>query len=206
MKSNRGSAVLVVLLILAVLGLLGAGLIAQTRYDTKLMRAQGSFDKMLNLADGSAKYSLVALGWLQVPSYSGQPVLATDTNQPSGLVDIQPKPSGSQDTLSNLGYWEASAWYVGASTDPWDMPGFEAGSGSYHQDRWVARGSASNGRLVTVSQTQVTVTGQQLDSSYNVNQASLFNPSAYVDTTNRGQANAQSSVLVSAVHIVPSSY
>ena len=180
MKGERGSAIAVVLLLLGVLGLLGAGLMVQTRYDTKVVSAQGSYGKMLNLADGSAKYSLFAVRWLQVPAYSGQPVLATDTGKPNGKVDNQ--------TVTNLGDWTSLAWYVGLSTDPWDMPGFEVGTGTYHQDRWVAKGAA---------------TQQKLLGTYDVNQAALFTTSEYTNAQ-RQQVNAQSSALISAINTVPS--
>ena len=210
MKNERGSAIVLVLLLLGILGLLGAGLLVQTRYDIKLTRAQGSYDKMLNLADGSAKYSLFALRWLQPPAFTGQPVLATDTLQPNGLVDIQPRPSATYDSLTQLGYWQSRAWYAGLSTDPWDVPGYEIGNPTYHQDRWVANGSGSNGRITAMNMNQITITGQALDMSYNVNQANLFNSqtsgsnAAYYDTVNRQQVNAQSSALVSAVSNVRS--
>ncbi|MBI5572125.1 MAG: hypothetical protein HY914_19435 [Desulfomonile tiedjei] len=177
MRGERGSALAVVLLILGVLGLLGAGLMVQTRYDTKVVSAQGAYDKMLNLADGAAKYSLFAVRWLGEPMFAGRPALVGDSGKPAGKVDSQ--------TVTNMGDWTSLAWYLGPETNPWVSPGWE--SPTYYMTGWVAKGSA---------------TKLKLDAAYEIDQAALFATSEYANTQ-RQQVHAQSSALISATKNIP---
>jgi hypothetical protein len=132
MKSERGAAIVLVLLILGILTLLGAGLMVQTRYDVKFNRAQGSYDKMLNLADGAAKVSLFGISY-QVPgAYSGEGV----------QVPIDPETAGDWKTQGTVGTWQSQAWYMGATLHPQDMAGWEIGTGYYGQ-LWVGQGAGT---------------------------------------------------------------
>ncbi len=54
MNTNQGSAVAIVLMILAVVSLIGIGLLTQSRMDVQLTSAIRSQDKLFNLADGAA--------------------------------------------------------------------------------------------------------------------------------------------------------
>jgi hypothetical protein len=136
MKSQNGSAVVMVLLILGVITLLGAGLMVQTRYDVKFNRAQGSYDKMLNLADGAAKVSLFGVTYQTPGAYSGE----------GALVPIDPAGAGTWNTQETVGTWQSQAWYLGATLNPQDTAGWEIGTGYYAQF-WVAQGAGNRGDL-----------------------------------------------------------
>lgn len=135
MNRQKGSAVVVVLLILAVLSLLGAGLMVQTRYDTKFNRAQGNHDKMVSLADGAARVALFGVTYETPGAYSGEAV----------TVPIDP-PSTSTTPWNTaqwrIGAWQSKAWFLGSTMNPQDMAGWEVGTGFYAQ-YWVAQGSGN---------------------------------------------------------------
>ena len=57
MRNERGNVVALVLLILAVVSLVGAGTLMMSRYDLKYTAALRSYDKGFNLADGGATIS-----------------------------------------------------------------------------------------------------------------------------------------------------
>lgn len=134
MNRQKGSAVVVVLLILAVLSLLGAGLMVQSRYDTKFNRAQGSHDKMVNLADGAARVALFGVTYETPGAYSGEPA----------TVKVDPPNTSSEpwNTQGRIGAWQAKAWYLGSTMNPQDMAGWEIGTGFYAQ-YWVAQGAGN---------------------------------------------------------------
>jgi hypothetical protein len=54
MRNERGNVIAVVLLILAVVSLVGAGALMMSRYDLRFTAAMRSYDKGFNLADGGA--------------------------------------------------------------------------------------------------------------------------------------------------------
>jgi hypothetical protein len=57
MRNERGNAIALVLLILAVVSLVGAGALMMSRYDLKFSAALRSYDKGFNLADGGSTLS-----------------------------------------------------------------------------------------------------------------------------------------------------
>ncbi len=143
MNTQKGSAVVMVLLILGILSLLGAGLMVQTRYDVRFNRAQGSYAKMLNLADGAAKVSLYGISFQTPGAYAGE----------GALVAIDPETPGEWKTTTTtgrelIGLWRSQAWFLGASRNPQDMAGWEIGTGYYGQ-LWVAQGAGNRGDLGT---------------------------------------------------------
>jgi hypothetical protein len=138
MRNERGSAVVLVLLVLGVITLLAAGLMVQTRYDSKFNRAQGSHDKMVNLADGAARVALFGVTYETPGAYSGE----------AAMVKIEPGPASTDPwkTQVTIGAWQSKAWYLGATTNPQDMAGWEIGTGYYAQ-YWVAQGTGNRGEL-----------------------------------------------------------
>lgn len=139
MRKDQGTAVVMVLLILAVLSLLGAGLMVQTRYDSKFNRAQGSHDKMVNMADGAARVALFGVTYETPGAYLGE----------AALVKIDPGPASTDawnTGQERIGLWQSRAWYLGATTNPQDMAGWEVGTGYYAQ-YWVAQGTGNKSQL-----------------------------------------------------------
>ncbi len=53
-RTERGAAVAIVLIILAVISLIGVGLISQSQLDSRLTAGLGKYDKMVSLADAAA--------------------------------------------------------------------------------------------------------------------------------------------------------
>ena len=70
MRSEKGSAVALVLLVLGVISLIGVAALLQSRLDLRFATALQSYDKMFNLADGSAKLSLAYIR-IQNPEAKG---------------------------------------------------------------------------------------------------------------------------------------
>lgn len=61
MRNQRGSAVAIVLILLAAGGLMAAGLMLQSQLDTKVSTAKASHVRSINLADGAARLALKSL-------------------------------------------------------------------------------------------------------------------------------------------------
>jgi len=160
-SNDRGNAVAIVLLVLGVVSLLGAGLLTQSRVDVKFVTSLKSHNTAFNLADGAAAIALSKIQFSTAPQYVGQPVpVMLSTNLGSGYTIPQSvtqggNPSGT--ALSNRGtYWPVMI-FRGAITNPTAMAGWQLGREGRQMECWVAQGSGK--RLATAgvatSDTQV---------------------------------------------------
>ena len=70
MSSQRGSAIITVMLMIAILALAGAALLLQSRMDTRMTRSQLSYDRTLSLGDGASKVSYAVLSIATTDSYT----------------------------------------------------------------------------------------------------------------------------------------
>ncbi len=123
MKSQKGSAVALVLLVLGVISLIGVAALLQSRLDLRFATALQSYDKMFNLADGASKLSFEYIN-AQPAEPRGEEILAmSDDDINYGWVDIYPievqlVPEdhfiGKQATA---GTWDAQLWMVGPHSD-----------------------------------------------------------------------------------------
>ncbi len=136
MADNRGSAIALVLMILAVVSLIGVGLITLSRMDVKFTSALNSYDKMFNLADGAstrAFYDLKIKDREQDLSFVGQSVRLDNIYQANEVA---------------VGNYYSSLILDGYSTEP--SSGWEIGNRGYYQEYWIGegKGKRTSGELV----------------------------------------------------------
>ncbi len=116
-NDERGVAVALVMLVLALVTLAATGLVLQSRMDTKYNRALGNYDKMFNLADAGAVRAFYQIQLTESVGFTGESVYTT--------VETGAPPT--------MGQWQAKIAIKGYSTDPQDTPGWELGQDSgYH--------------------------------------------------------------------------
>jgi hypothetical protein len=73
-SNDKGNAVAIVLLVLAVTSLIGVGMLTQSRMDVKFATSHKSRNTAFNLADGAASLALIALANTTTPMYEGHAV------------------------------------------------------------------------------------------------------------------------------------
>ncbi len=140
--NERGNAVAIVLMVLAVVSLLGVGLLTQSRIDMKFVNSFKSHNTAFNLADGAASLALTRVSFTMAPQYDGNaaPTLLNATKyaipQP---VRASGDPSGS--ALSDRGTYFPLMIFRGPITDPTKMSGWELGKEGRSLECWIAQGS-----------------------------------------------------------------
>jgi Tfp pilus assembly protein PilX len=124
MRSEKGSAVALVLLVLGVISLIGVAALLQSRLDLRFATALQSYDKMFNLADGASKLSLEYLRDKNPeaqldqcpefnpdnPTHDGEYFL--DTCFPQKLVGVLQPADQFSGKLSEVGTWDATAYIL----------------------------------------------------------------------------------------------
>jgi hypothetical protein len=147
LKSERGNAVALVLMVLAVVTLLGLGLMTQSKIDTKFVGAYKNYDSMFNLADGASQ--LAYKWWNDNKEKLGEP---KDYKGGGFSIAVYPGPRwGKTDGTSvdatfpppTGALWSAgSFWpvvvFLGTGQTPSDTAGWEAGS--FVTQYWVCQG------------------------------------------------------------------
>lgn len=133
MRNQRGSALAIVLILLAAGGLLGAGLMLQSQLDSKVSTAKASHVRSINLADGAARLALKSLK-LETTELQESQLYA----QPTVLFSSDPE---------DLGAWVARKTLLGlaggGATPPGDEEGTEAHTASMN---YLAEGVGDKGR------------------------------------------------------------
>jgi hypothetical protein len=143
MDNNRGSAIALVLMILAVVSLIGVGLIALSRVDVKFSAALKSYDKMFNLADGATTRAFYDL---RKVDREGTPDMNYLGSGVTGNVDSMQVYWGSE---VGVGDYYSTVLLDGYSSEP--SAGWELGKGTgYHQQFWVGQGTGkrTSGQLL----------------------------------------------------------
>jgi hypothetical protein len=140
--NDRGNAVAIVLLVLAVTSLIGVGLLTQSRMDLKFVTSYKSHTTALNLADGAASIALTRVSFTMAPMYEGQatPTLLNKTYYADPqYVKEAGNPTGT--ALQDRGtYWPLMV-FQGPVTDPTKMAGWELGKEGRALECWTAQGS-----------------------------------------------------------------
>jgi hypothetical protein len=139
--NDRGNAVAIVLMVLAVVSLLGVGLLTQSRIDMKFVTSFKNHNTTFNLADGAASLALTRVSFSMAPAYDGNPAptLLNATYATPQPVRASGDPSGS--ALSDRGtYWPLMI-FRGPITDPTKMGGWELGKEGRALECWIAQGS-----------------------------------------------------------------
>jgi hypothetical protein len=172
MNNNRGSAVAIVLMVLAVISLLGVGLLTQSRLDVRLTSAIKSYDKMFSLADGASAIAFNDITYRDREwEYSGAATavsnLIVEVDQPNqtkvstqtgssynpvtdplyGYYYLRPDPASSVLTLQKpyLDRYKTVVKFEGYSTDPEHSAGWEISE--YYPEYMLGRGAAARSRM-----------------------------------------------------------
>jgi hypothetical protein len=146
-NGERGVAVALVMLILALVTLAASGMVLQSRLDTKHNRALSNYDKMFNLADAGAIRAFYQIQLTESVGFSGESVYTT--------VD-----TGASATM---GQWQSKMAIKGYSTDPQDTPGWGLGQGSgYHMQFWIGEGSGTRAGTGSLAEAIVDVAAMKL--------------------------------------------
>jgi hypothetical protein len=140
-SNDRGNAVAIVLLVLAVVSLIGVGMLTQSRIDLKFATSYKSHTTAVNLADGAASIALTRVSFTMAPMYEGQaiPTLLNAKYADPQYVRHGGDPAGT--TLQDRGtYWPLMV-FQGPVTDPTKMAGWELGKEGRALECWTAQGS-----------------------------------------------------------------
>jgi hypothetical protein len=126
-NNDRGNAVAIVLLVLAVTSLIGVGMLTQSRIDLKFVTSLKSHSTAFNLADSAATLALASLSFTTTPQYEGQavPTMLRSYNNPVNLAG-----KGT--------YWPLLIFH-GPVTNPTRIPGYEVNE--FALECWTAQGS-----------------------------------------------------------------
>jgi hypothetical protein len=146
LSNQRGMAVAMVLLILAIVSLLGAGLMVQSRLDVKFNSAKRAYDKAFNMADGGVAVAYTDILLKEVAKFDQEP----------SPTEINP----GHAALSDQSKWYSYKLLKGYSTDPADMAGWEAGPGAgYHVEFWIGNGISQRLSSQKTERVEQTVSG-----------------------------------------------
>jgi hypothetical protein len=140
MKNEKGSAIALVLLVLGVVSLVGAGLLLQTRFDTKFTQAQKNYDRSFGMADSAASYAFPEILAKDTVTYKGGPTVAW---QKKMYLPVQPGAYSATEVTGTayLGQAISRAIIQGYDTDPSQVAGWELGTAEgYHVQFWTAEG------------------------------------------------------------------
>jgi hypothetical protein len=142
MRNNKGSAVAMVLLVLAVVTLIGLALMSQSLVDIQFTTSVKSYEKMFNLADGAAEIAYKRLPTAPEVPFEGSPVS-------NSLYEQDQK-------VTKVGSYLPYVIMQGFSTDPQDSQGWELGKEGFHAQWWVASGAGKRTKYKTTE-----VTGEE---------------------------------------------
>ncbi len=145
MSSQRGSAIITVMLMIAILALAGAALLLQSRMDTRMTRSQLSYDRTLSLGDGASKVSYAVLSIATTDSYTYNGHQTRKFVAEAGGQSTATSEAGTGTILtrgqdsSNVGYWDSYMTLAGYRIEA--QPGYEINQ--YYQQYWVAEGTGA---------------------------------------------------------------
>jgi Tfp pilus assembly protein PilX len=151
MKNERGNAIALVLLILAVVSLVGAGALMMSRHDLRFSHALRSYDMGFNLADGAATISYRDLAKHdREQSLSLKADYETNTPNPKTVFCQCTQPgnccTSSEASCPRCVDRAAGNYYVNVQIVDYrtslsnDGAGWEAGS--YYNENWNGQGVA----------------------------------------------------------------
>ena len=129
MSSQRGSAIITVMLMIAILALAGAALLLQSRMDTRMTRSQLSYDRTLSLGDGASKVSYAVLSIATTDSYTYNGHQTRKFVAEAGGQSTATSEAGTGTILtrgqdsSNVGYWDSYMTLAGYRIEA--QPGYE---------------------------------------------------------------------------------
>lgn len=140
MNRERGSVLVMVMALLVILSLLGAGLLVRSTQDAKLTRAAGVGEQSFRLADAGAEIASTNL-YKSDPDrggehYKGGLILKKVLSEDLGLLSAIREVTGS-------GSFSSTNLMKGIET-PSRKPGYELGN--YYDQYWISEGKGNSGR------------------------------------------------------------
>ena len=135
MIDNRGSAVALVLMILAVVSLAGVALMTQSRLDIRLTSSIKNYDKMFSLADGGS-----AISFQDLLSRNREVPYTKDNPGQVALFTSQAVAG-----VPEAGKYSANVILTGYSTNPQDSAGWDVSQ--YYPEFWIGRGKGKRNVL-----------------------------------------------------------
>ncbi len=137
MINQKGSAILIVMMMMGILALLAAGMIIQSRMDSKLVKSRVTQNQTLAVADGATRISF----------YAVKNMTADNFTYSGGVQRSFYKEGAVKDVAGNTqaaGFWDCYRTLVDAGEDTSSTPaGWELGSRGMSQQCWVAEGTGS---------------------------------------------------------------
>jgi Tfp pilus assembly protein PilX len=152
MRNEKGNVIALVLLILAVVSLVGAGALMMSRYDLRFTGALKSYDKGFNLADGGATVGYRDLAKRDREQAQSMTADYT-TNPPTPFIIychcVDPGNCASETAKATCarcidraaGNYDVTLQIVDYRTSSTLQPGWEAGS--FYNEYWNGSGVAS---------------------------------------------------------------
>ncbi|HMK33949.1 MAG TPA: PilX N-terminal domain-containing pilus assembly protein [Desulfomonilaceae bacterium] len=135
MRNESGSALVMVLGVLAIVSLIGVGLLQQSRSDTRFTRAMASSQHAFGLADGGIAVALQNLhSWsdrLLDQGWSGKIILKKLAQEPIN---------------TSTGTYEASGFFK--AYDKTHSHGWDAGA--FHNEFWLVEGRGDSAQVITI--------------------------------------------------------
>ncbi len=123
-NNNHGSAVAIVMMFLAVISLLGVGLLVQSKLDLQVTSSIKSYEKMFGLGDGAA-----TIAYNNIKKQDSLMTYDGSVQSQYVVQNHEEKGAGKFDSIVKL---------CGVDTDPQSIPGWEVGS--YFNELWLAEG------------------------------------------------------------------
>jgi hypothetical protein len=127
--NDRGNAVAIVLLVLAVVSIVGVGLLTQSTMDLKFATSYKSHAAAFNLADGAASLAFTGVPNTTAPKYLGYPVPTPPLNNAN---------YGNVTPLGERGTYLPVLIFQGPITDPRLLTKEELGQ--FYLESWTAKG------------------------------------------------------------------
>ena len=138
--NDRGNAVAIVLMVLAVVSLVGVGLLSQSIIDFKFASSYKSHNTAFNLADGAATLALTRVAWTAAPLFDAR-AAPVPLRRYAGPQNVRQGGTPGGAALTDRGtYWPLMV-FQGPITDPTRIAGWELGKDGRTLQSWTAQGS-----------------------------------------------------------------
>jgi hypothetical protein len=139
MLDNRGSAVAIVMLVLAIVSLIGVTLLTRSKLHMQFVASSRVYDDLVNLADGRVAEALRQFKSIYTYKVPGDAFTAGSEPNPSGFALVNAPMaippvgySASQTKFVRYALRPASGWQKGSAPD------------GYHEEYWVIQAVAWN--------------------------------------------------------------
>jgi hypothetical protein len=132
MRNEKGSAIVIVLLVVGIISVAGVGLLIQSKFDTRFTSSLRSYDKVFNLADGGSYLASEAVAYVETGPMGTS----------GGGISKMIYENTEDQKIEDRGSWTAAVCLRGYDTRPQEISGWELGvADGFHTQHWVATGT-----------------------------------------------------------------